>query len=162
MLSLIAAMTPDRVIGRDGRMPWHLPADLAWFKRQTLGKPVLMGRKTWHSLGQKPLPGRQNIIISRAAASSPEGVGWAHSPEAALQLASGHAEVMVIGGGEIYSHFLPQADRLYITLIHASVEGDSWFPEYQHLGWRSVFQEERAADERNAYACSFQILDRLP
>lgn len=161
MISLIAAMTPDRVIGLDGDMPWHLPADLAWFKRNTLNKPVLMGRKTWESIGSKPLPKRKNIIISRDSALSHDGAELAASPEQALSLVDAGDEVMIIGGAQIYAHFLPQADRLYITLIHASVDGDSWFPRYDHLKWQQSFIDERAADDKNAYAFTSMILDRL-
>ena len=161
MISMIAAMTPERVIGCDGDMPWHLPADLVWFKRNTLNKPILMGRKTWESIGSKPLPNRKNIIISRNNDLANNGAELADSPDRALSLVKDSAEVMIIGGAQIYSHFLPQADRLYITLIHASVGGDSWFPRYDHLKWQQSFVDERAADDKNAYDCTFMILNRL-
>ncbi len=161
MISLIAAMTPDRVIGLDGDMPWRLPADLAWFKRNTLNKPIVMGRKTWASIGSKPLPGRKNIVISRNNGLAHGGAALAGSPEQVLSFVDADDEVMIIGGAQIYSHFLPQADRLYITLIHASVDGDTWFPRYDHLQWQSSFTEEHAADDKNPYDCTFMILDRL-
>lgn len=161
MISMIAAMTPERVIGCDGDMPWHLPADFAWFKRNTLNKPILMGRKTWQSIGSKPLPGRKNIIISRNNDLDDNGAALADSPDQALSLVKDSDEVMIIGGAQIYSHFLPQADRLYITLIHASVDGDSWFPRYDHLKWQQSFVDERAADDKNPYDCTFMILNRL-
>lgn len=161
MISMIAAMTPERVIGRDGGMPWHLPADLAWFKRNTLQKPIIMGRKTWESIGSKALPGRRNIIISRNHDFAPQGAVCAVSPEQALVLSGDADEVMIIGGAQIYQQFLPQTDRLYITLIHTSVAGDSWFPQYDHLSWQQTFIEEKAADDKNPFDCSFMILDRL-
>ncbi|PIE00607.1 MAG: type 3 dihydrofolate reductase [Thiothrix nivea] len=161
MISMIAAMTPERVIGRDGDMPWHLPADLAWFKRHTLQKPVVMGRKTWQSMGSKPLPERHNIIISRDQGFVAPGAALAASPAQALTLAGDAEEVMIIGGAQVYQYFLPQADRLYITLIHMSVVGDSCFPHYDHLHWQSSFLEERPADAENPFDCSFMILDRL-
>lgn len=161
MISMIAAMTPERVIGRSGDMPWHLPADLAWFKRNTLQKPVIMGRKTWQSIGSKPLAGRSNIIVSRDQNFVAPGAVPVTSPEQALQLTNNAGEVMVIGGAQLYQYFLPQTDRLYITLIHTSVAGDSWFPHYDHLSWRQSFMEERPADAKNPFDCSFMILDRL-
>lgn len=161
MISLIAAMTPERVIGRDGDMPWHLPADLAWFKRNTLNKPVIMGRKTWESIGSKPLPGRKNIIISRNSELACPGAVVSASPTQALALAGEAEDVMIIGGAQIYQHFLPQTDRLYITLIYTSVAGDSWFPRYDHLSWQQSFIEERPADDKNPFDCSFMILNRL-
>lgn len=162
MLSLIAAMTPERVIGLDGDMPWHLPADLAWFKRNTLEKPIIMGRKTWASIGCKPLPKRRNIVISRDTSLTLTGAELVDSPDSALALVDDASEVMIIGGAQIYSHFLPQADRLYITLIHASVEGDSWFPAYDQMNWRQSSCENLEADDKNPHACSFMVLDRLP
>ncbi|MGB0845960.1 MAG: type 3 dihydrofolate reductase [Thiolinea sp.] len=154
-------MTPERVIGLNGDMPWHLPADLAWFKRNTLGKPVIMGRKTWQSIGSKPLPKRQNIIVSRNRQDDFSGAESAISPDAALELADTDNEVMIIGGAQIYTQFLPQADRLYITLIHACVEGDSWFPDYEPLSWQQTRCEYRVADAHNPHDCTFMILDRL-
>lgn len=161
MISLIAAMTPERVIGRDGDMPWHLPADLAWFKRNTLEKPVVMGRKTWDSIGCRPLPGRKNIIISSKHDLAVEGALLAASPAQAIGMAGDADEVMIIGGAQIYSYFLPQAERLYITLIHTSVAGDSWFPRYDHLSWQQTFIEDRPADEKNPFDCTFMIMDHL-
>lgn len=160
MLSMIAAMTPQRVIGLNGDMPWHLPADLAWFKRNTLGKPVIMGRKTWQSIGSKPLPKRPNIVISRDTRSV-GGADVVASPAAALELVTAADEVMIIGGAQIYTQFLPQAERLYITLIDAGVEGDSWFPAYEQLDWQQSFCERRLADAENPHDCTFMILDRL-
>ena len=137
MLSLIVAMTPQRVIGKEGRMPWHLPADLAWFKRNTLGKPVIMGRKTWQSIG-KALPGRRNLVISRSSSFEPVGAERVESLEAALQAVQDSSEIMIIGGAQIYQQFLPQADRLYLTLVDADLTGDTYFPDYTTYEWREL------------------------
>ncbi len=158
---MIAAMTPQRVIGLNGEMPWHMPADLAWFKRNTLGKPVIMGRKTWQSIGSKPLPKRPNIVVSRDAQLAFSGAEKAVSINAALTMVSVADEVMVIGGAQIYTQFLPQTDRLYITLIDTDAEGDSWFPAYEHLGWQQSLYEQHHADEKNPFDYTFMILDRL-
>lgn len=159
MLSLIGAMTPARVIGRDGQMPWHLPADLAWFKRNTLGKPVVMGRKTWDSIGHA-LPGRDNIVISRDVYFQPTGAKQVASPDEALAFVEGVPELMVIGGAQVYGHFLSRAARLYLTLIKADVEGDTFFPDYHQYKWRESERSEYPADAKNPYAYSFLILER--
>lgn len=140
-------------------MPWHLPADLAWFKRNTLGKPVIMGRKTWDSIG-RPLPGRKNIVISRDATFRPAGVECAASPEEAFAAVADAPEVMVIGGAQIYEYFLPRADCLYLTLIKASLSGDTFFPDYTQYAWRELERSERPADANNPYPCTFLILER--
>lgn len=158
MISLIAAMAADRVIGMDNAMPWSLPADLAWFKKQTLNKPVIMGRRTFESIG-RPLPGRLNIVISRSAGTS-EGVTWVTSPDEALALAGDAPEIMVIGGGKIYAQMLEKADRLYLTHIDAEVEGDTQFPDYDPDQWQSVFSEFHDADSNNTHSFCFEILER--
>lgn len=158
VISLIAALAVDRVIGMENAMPWHLPADLAWFKRQTLNKPIIMGRNTFRSIGQ-PLPGRKNIVVSSRAGDD-ERVTWVSSLEAALDAAQGAEEVMVIGGGSIYQQMLPQASRLYLTHIDAEVEGDTHFPEYEPDAWSSVFSEFHDADEKNSHSYCFEILER--
>ncbi|MFZ4833547.1 type 3 dihydrofolate reductase [Rouxiella sp. Mn2063] len=158
IISLIAALATDRVIGMENAMPWHLPADLAWFKRNTLNKPVIMGRKTFESIG-RPLPGRQNIIISSQAGSQ-EGVIWVNSIDAALQAAGEVEEVMVIGGGTIYEQCLARANRLYLTHIDAEVEGDTHFPDYEPDEWESTFSEFHDADEDNSHCYCFEILER--
>lgn len=157
-LSLIVAMTRERVIGKDNGMPWHLPADLAYFKRVTLGKPVVMGRNTFESIG-RPLPGRRNVILSRSLSEAPAGTELAGSPAAVLELLAEAEEVMIIGGGQLYAAFLPLASRLYLTRIDASLEGDTRFPEIGEE-WRLVSEEIRPADERNPYDCRFQVLER--
>ncbi|MGL9734493.1 MAG: type 3 dihydrofolate reductase [Symbiopectobacterium sp.] len=158
MISLIAALAVDRVIGMENAMPWHLPADLAWFKRQTLNKPIIMGRSTFRSIGQ-PLPGRKNIVIS-SRASDDERVTLVSTLEAALEAASAAEEVMVIGGGSIYQQMLPKASRLYLTHINAEVEGNTHFPEYEPDAWSSVFSEFHYADEKNSHSYCFEILER--
>lgn len=158
VISLIAALAVDRVIGMENAMPWHLPADLAWFKRQTLNKPIIMGRNTFRSIGQ-PLPGRKNIVVSSRPGDD-ERVTWVSTLEAALEAAEGAEEVMVIGGGSIYQQMLPQASRLYLTHIDAEVEGDIHFPEYEPDEWSSVFSEFHDADEKNSHSYCFEILER--
>lgn len=158
MISLIAAMAADRIIGMDNAMPWSLPADLAWFKKHTLGKPVIMGRRTFESIG-RPLPGRLNIVISRTPGET-EGVTRATSLQEALRLAGNAPEIMVIGGGKIYAQMLERADRLYLTHIDAEVEGDTQFPDYDPDQWLSVFSEFHDADSHNTHSFCFEILDR--
>lgn len=158
MISLIAALAADRVIGMDNAMPWHLPADLAWFKRQTLNKPVIMGRRTWESIG-RPLPGRLNIVISSQAAEA-EGATWVSSIDEALKAAGEVEEVMVIGGGRIYEQLLPRADRLYLTHIDAEVVGDTTFPDFEPEDWHSSFSEFHDADDKNTHSYCFEILER--
>ncbi|ARU95181.1 type 3 dihydrofolate reductase [Tatumella citrea] len=158
MISLIAAMAADRIIGMDNAMPWSLPADLAWFKKHTLNKPVIMGRRTFESIG-RPLPGRLNIVISRTPGET-AGVTRATSLEEALQLAGEASEIMIIGGGKIYAQMLEKADRLYLTHIDAEVEGDTQFPDYNPDQWHSVFSEFHDADSNNTHSFCFEILDR--
>ena len=158
-ISLIAAVAANGVIGADGGLPWHLPDDFRWFKAQTLGKPVIMGRKTWESLA-RALPGRQNIVITRRAALDATGATVVGSPEAALVAAGAAEEVMVIGGGEIFRHFLPRASRIYLTRVDAVVAGDAFFPALDRDDWTLVSRELHAADERHAHAFEFQIYER--
>ena len=158
IISLIAALATDRVIGMENAMPWHLPGDLAWFKRNTLNKPVIMGRKTFESIG-RPLPGRLNIVISSKPGEH-EGVTWVTSVDAALAAAGGVEEVMVMGGGRVYEQFLPKANRLYLTHIDAEVEGDTHFPDYEPDDWESTFSEFHDADEQNSHGYCFEILER--
>ena len=158
IISLIAALATDRVIGMENAMPWHLPGDLAWFKRNTLNKPVIMGRKTFESIG-RPLPGRLNIVISSKPGEH-EGVTWVTSVDAALAAAGDVEEVMVMGGGRVYEQLLPKANRLYLTHIDAEVEGDTHFPDYESDDWESTFSEFHDADEQNSHGYCFEILDR--
>ncbi len=161
-ISLIWAMTRNRVIGRDNALPWHLPDEMRHFMRTTLGKPVIMGRKQFESMG-KPLPKRANIVLSRRADYSPNGATVVRDIDAALRIAedSGAEEAMVIGGAEIYSLALPRADRLYFTLIDADIDGDTFFPEFDETDFREVAREHHPADARHAYAYTIRVLDRL-
>lgn len=159
-LSMIVAMTRDGVIGLNNAMPWHLPADLAYFKQTTLGKPVVMGRNTYESIG-RPLPGRRNVIVSRSLREAPAGTELVASPEAALALLAEAEEVMVMGGGQLYAALLPLAQRLYITRIDARIDGDTRFPAMNEQEWRLVSEQYRPADERNGYDCRFQVLERM-
>ncbi|WP_332397117.1 type 3 dihydrofolate reductase [Vibrio metschnikovii] len=158
IISMIAAMANERVIGKDNQMPWHLPADFAWFKRCTIGKPVIMGRKTYQSIG-RPLPGRHNIVISRDPELVIDGVDVVSSLDAALLKAGAVPEVMIIGGGSIYTECLPQANKLYITLIDAQFIGDTHFPNWG-TNWHECYREHYSADDKNAYSMDFIILER--
>ncbi|MFB2864268.1 type 3 dihydrofolate reductase [Aeromonas sp. MdU4] len=156
-ISMIAAMAHDRVIGKDNQMPWHMPADLAHFKRVTLGKPVLMGRKTFESIG-RPLPGRRNLVISRNPDYQAEGIEVVGSVDAALALLADNnvAEVMVIGGGHLYGELLPKANCLYLTRIDLAVEGDTRFPAFDDGQWQRIDCEIHPADEKNPHPYSFE------
>jgi len=158
-LSIIAAMDRNRLIGNNNQLPWHLPADLQFFKRTTLGKPILMGRKTFDSIG-RPLPGRRNVIISRNPNYQAAGCDVVHSIEEALKLVKESEEVMLIGGATLYEQALPRAQRLYLTLIDAEFTGDAWFPDYPQLGnWHEVSREKQQADEKNRMDYTFVILE---
>jgi dihydrofolate reductase len=160
-VALVAAVDEDGVIGRAGELPWHLPADLARFRRLTTGHHLIVGRRTWESIG-RPLPGRRMVVVSRGAPPLPDGVARATSLAAALDLArlAGETEVMVGGGGEIYRAALPLADRVYLTRVHARVGGDTCFPTLDPREWREVSREDMAADDRNAHATTFLVLER--
>ncbi|MCB2100871.1 MAG: dihydrofolate reductase [Rhodobacterales bacterium] len=156
----VVAVAANGVIGRDGALPWHLPEDLKWFKRVTLGHPIIMGRVTFDSIG-RPLPGRTNIVVTRDGAWTAEGVRVAHDVAAALALAAaeGAAEAMVIGGATIYAQTLDRTDRLYLTEVHATVDGDTRFPPLDRAQWTEVSREDHPADgDRPGY--SFVVLDR--
>ncbi len=163
-LSMIVAVAENGVIGRNNALPWYLPNDLKYFKQTTMGKPVIMGRKTYESIG-KPLPGRTNIVITRQADYQPEGVKVVSSVEAARELAEsvclidGQEEAMIMGGAEIYALALPHTDRLYLTEVHADVEGDAFFPEYDKSLWQEVAREDFAAEGPNPYNYSFVVYE---
>ncbi len=159
VISLIVAMAHDRVIGKDNQMPWHLPADLKHFKAVTLGKPVIMGRKTFESIGM-PLPGRKNIIVTRRQDFVAEDCVVVNTLDAALQAAGDVEEVMIIGGANIYGQMLDRADRLYLTLIDLDTDGDTRFPEYQHLEWREMSRQEHPASAKGAPGHVFLTLHR--
>lgn len=161
IISLIAAMDKNRVIGTDdGKLPWHLPADLKHFKSVTLGKPVIMGRKTFESIG-KPLPERLNIVMTRDVRYKVEGSVVVHSPEDALKAAGDAPEVMVIGGAEVFAEFLPHARRMYLTLIDGVFSGNGYFPQWDSQAWREVSREAHEPDEENAYGYTFRILEHI-
>lgn len=159
LLSLVVAMTQNRVIGRDNGLPWHLPDDLKFFKRITLGKPILMGRNTFESIG-RPLPGRYNIVITHNPDYRAEGCTIVYSLEKALEAAKPAQEVMVIGGASLYRQSLPMADRIYLTLIQAKMPGDTWFPQLDYREWREKWREEHSADVKHHHAFSFILLER--
>jgi dihydrofolate reductase len=159
-VSLIVAMSENRVIGRDGALPWHLSADLRRFKRLTMGHHLIMGRRTYQSIG-RPLPGRTSIVLTRQTGfSAPHGVLLARDWPQARQLAAEDPEVFVIGGGEVYRQALTQATRIYLTLVHASLEGDTYFPDFDTTAWHVVEETGYAADARNPLAHTFRILHR--
>lgn len=158
-IEMIVALAQNRVIGRDNQLPWHLPEDLRFFKRTTLGQPVLMGRKTFDSIG-KPLPGRLNVVISRQADWQADGVSVFPSLEAALAHLRDHERVMVIGGAQIFETCLPLASVLYLTEVQANVEGNVFFPPFDRAQWQEQWSEAHAADERHAYAYRFVKLVR--
>ena len=160
-VSLIVAVGRRNEIGKDGQMPWHLPADLKHFKRNTLGKSVLMGRKTLEAIG-RALPERRNLVLTRDAGFRAEGCETVTSLDAALELVSGEPELMVIGGGEVYRLAWARTDRIYLTRIQADVEGaDTFFPEIQDGRWREVSREDHRADEKNPFDYSFLLLERV-
>lgn len=159
-VALIAAMAENRVIGRDGELPWRLPDEMRFFVRTTRGHTVVMGRRTFESFGQ-PLPNRRNIVVTRDRSYAPAGAEVAHSLEDALALAAEDAEVFVAGGAEIYRQSLPRADRLYLTLVHGQPQGDTLFPEFDEADWRLVEQTRHEADDRHAYAFTIQVYDRI-
>lgn len=160
-VTLVVAATDHGVIGKDGGMPWHLPADLAHFKRVTLGHPIVMGRRTYASIG-RALPGRLNVVVTRDRSFTAPGVTVAHSLDEALAACGDAPEVMVIGGGELYREALPRATRIHLTRIHAAIDGDTHFPALAPAVWHEVARDEHPADERNAYPMSFRTLERRP
>ncbi len=160
MISIIAALAENRVIGVNNTLPWRLPNDLKHFRRLTTGHAIVMGRKNYESIG-KPLPERTNIVVTRNRDYRVDGCLIAHSLDEALRLAGGDPEIFVIGGAEIYREALPRADRLYLTQVHAVVEGDTFFPEIDLKDWKEIAREQHAADEKHAYAYSFVVLERI-
>jgi len=154
IISIIVAMANNRVIGKDNKMPWHLPADLAHFKKVTLGKPIIMGRKTYESIG-RPLPGRRNIVISRNIDYKIEGCQSVTSVESAFDLVKDEKEVFIIGGGYLYSQLITKADRLYLTFIDLNVDGDTQFPDFTQLNLKEEKREKHLKDEKNPYNYEF-------
>lgn len=159
IISLIAAMDRSRMIGNKNALPWSMPADLKHFRDLTRGKPIVMGRKTFQSIG-RPLPDRTNIIITRDPAYQTQGCVVVHTPDDAIKAAGNAEEVMVIGGGEIFSMFLARADRMYLTRIDADFEGDACFPEFPENEWRITAQENHAPDAANPHPYTFLTLEK--
>lgn len=156
-IALIAAMAANRVIGKNNQLAWRLPEDLQYFKRVTLGHHLIMGRKTWDSIG-RPLPGRTTIVISRQADFSPAGALVAHSLEQALQLCQGQEQVFVVGGAQIYALALPLAQRLYLTELAIEVDGDAWFPEFDAAQWQRVSHDPHQGAD---FAYAFSVYERV-
>lgn len=154
IISLVCAMAKNRVIGKDNKMPWHLPADLKHFKSVTMSKPIVMGRKTFESIG-RPLPGRQNVVISRNTDYIAEGCDVVHSVDSAIKLLTNQPEVMIIGGGFLYSQMIGQADKLFLTFIDLDVEGDTQFPEFEQLDLTEISSQKYPSDEKNKYSYRF-------
>jgi dihydrofolate reductase len=165
-ISLVAAVARNGAIGLRGVLPWHLPDDLRHFKRITLGKPIIMGRKTFQSIG-KPLDGRDNIVISRQSDFAPEGVSVTHSFVEALALAERFAaardgaDIAIIGGGKVYRAALPRADRVEMTIVHAEIEGDTTFPALDEAEWREVSREKCPRGEKDSHETSFVVFERV-
>ncbi|MHB8454854.1 MAG: type 3 dihydrofolate reductase [Acidiferrobacterales bacterium] len=160
-ISLIWAMTSNRVIGANNTLPWKLPADLRHFRRLTTGHHIIMGRKNYESLG-RALPDRVNIVVSRQPGYQAPGCTVVRSIDEALRVASGDPEIFVIGGATIYAQTLDRADRLYVTLIDAKIPGDTVFPDFEGNAWLETAREEHAADEQNRHSYTFITLDRKP
>ncbi|NNC76783.1 MAG: type 3 dihydrofolate reductase [Woeseiaceae bacterium] len=158
-ISLIVAAAANNVIGADGGLPWHLPDDFQYFKRVTMDKPIVMGRRTWDSIG-RPLPGRRNIVLTQKSGFVAEGAIVVQSPADALAAAGDVDELMIIGGGQIYDLFFDKADRIYLTRVATEVAGDTFFSKPDDT-WQLVSAEQHAADERHAFAFEFRIYDRL-
>ncbi len=159
VLTLVVAVADNGVIGRENGLPWHLPEDLKRFKRVTLGKPVVMGRKTFESIG-RPLPGRQNIVVTRDPSYRREGVTVVNDVDAALLAAGDAAEVMIIGGAELFRAFLPRAGRVHLTRVHGNVAGDVHWPPLDEGRWQRVQRESHPADERHAYPMTFEVWEK--
>jgi dihydrofolate reductase len=159
-ISIIVAVAANNVIGRAGRLPWHLSEDLKRFKRLTIGKPVIMGRLTYESIG-RPLPDRRNIVLSTRDGLEIDGCEVVATPDAAIRLAGDAEEVMVIGGGTVYAQMMPITDRIYMTRVDAEVDGDTFFPGIDEKEWQIVAREESPDGESRQYRYSFVTLDRL-
>ena len=159
ILSLIAAMDRHRLIGTNNQLPWRLPADLQHFKKMTMGKPIIMGRKTWESLG-RPLPGRENIIITRNPDYQAMGATVVHSLNAAIVIIQDREEAVIIGGANLYAQVLPRVERLYLTRVEGEFQGDAWFPEFNQADWLLLSAESYQPDEKNSYPYRFETYAR--
>jgi dihydrofolate reductase len=161
ILSMISAVAENRVIGNKNSLPWHMPADFKYFKGATLHKTIVMGLNTFKSISEKALPDRKNIILNNDLNYiPPEGCFVAHSIEELLEMTKNEAEVMICGGASVYRQFLPLAQRLYLTYIHQSFEGDTYFPEVNLSEWKEVKRIDNKSDEKNKYDYSFVVLER--
>lgn len=160
LISIIAAMDRNRVIGRENQLPWRLPADLRRFRAITMGKPILMGRLTHESLG-RPLPGRENVVLTSDPHYRAEGCTVLTSLDACRRRFAHVPELMVIGGATLYEQLLPEAGRMYLTLVDGEFEGDTWFPAYAAGEWRETARESFDADDRNPCAYAFAVLERV-
>lgn len=158
-ISIISALAANRTIGINNSLPWRLPEDLKYFKSLTLGHHILMGRKTYESIG-KPLPGRTTVIITRGNFPAPDGVKIAHSLREAIDVCGDDQEIFFVGGAELYTQALPLADRLYLTEIQAEVEGDAWFPAFDKNRWREMSRDRRH-EEKNGMEYHFVVYDRI-
>ncbi|NIV17210.1 MAG: hypothetical protein GWN47_02110 [Woeseiaceae bacterium] len=159
-VSMIVAASANNVIGEEGGLPWHLSEDLKRFKEITMGKPMIMGRATWESIG-KALPGRRSIVLTRQADYEAEGAEVVNTPEAALELTGEADEVMIIGGGKVYEEFMPITERIYLTRVHAEIDGDTFFPELDEDEWRIVSSKPLPANDERPFSISFQTLERI-
>jgi len=159
IISLFVAASTNNVIGAGGKLPWRIADDLKRFKRLTMGKPVVMGRLTWDSIG-RPLPGRKNIVITRQPGFGAAGCEVVDSPAAALRAAADAQEVMIIGGSQIYELFLPHAGRIYLTRVHAELDGDAFFPAIDERVWTLVDTETHVADNAHEFAFDFLVYER--
>jgi dihydrofolate reductase len=161
VISFIVAVSENNVIGKDNILPWHLPTDMKYFKNQTWAMPVVMGRKTYEALG-KPLEGRKNIVVTRQTDWNPGDVEIVHSIDQAIVTATKQdaKEIFIIGGAEIFHAAMPSADKIYLTLIHKSFDGDAFFPEIDPEQWKLTSNRDCEADEKNPYAHSFQVWER--
>ncbi len=161
IVSLVYAQSKNGIIGHDGGLPWHIPSDLKRFKETTLGKPIIMGRKTWDSLPRKPLPGRVNIVMTRQPGFVGEGAVTVATPDAALLAAGDVPEACVIGGGEVYRQFLPRADRIYLTEVDVVVDGDTKGPQLNPAQWREVSRVAALRGEKDSASFTTRILERV-
>jgi dihydrofolate reductase len=159
-LAIIVATDEQGLIGRDNDLPWRLSADLQYFRKVTMGKPIIMGRQTHESIG-RALPGRKNIVLTSDSQYQAEGCTVVHSLDAALAACDDAEEAMVMGGASLYQQFLDKADRLYLTLVHATLEGDTWFPEWDAKQWQLEQQSDHQADDSNEFDYSFLVYQRV-
>ncbi len=162
MISFVVAMDENGVIGADGRIPWRLPDDMQWFRDVTMGKPVIMGRKTYESIPPRfrPLPGRHNIVVTRQVGYAAPGATVVHGIKEALRATGNVDEIIIGGGGELYRRLLPQADRLYLTLVDGRFTGDATFPPLDYAEWQEEFRQHHPADARHPHPFTWLILQR--